>query len=343
MGSVAVDDLYQAAGEVFCMSLTLRYLTTEAFAALPDIAAQVLGAAGFGTPRPLTLELDCPFLGVALPPIDGSALLEVWSSDGPVERGAHGDFRFSHDGTHLFGMIQREAGGDLATVTRSLYDQLFALAEDTGYPHLMRIFNYLPGITRVEAGQERYRRFNEGRHEAFAAQGRVVEAAPAACALGSAGDLQTLYFIAARKAGQPLENPRQISAYRYPTRYGPRSPTFSRALVARDEAGAMLFLSGTASIVSHESQHPGDPAAQLAETLRNLRALLTESRRRGYRFEERDLVLKAYLRRPEDRALVERGLAEAGIGRAPILLRAEICRAELLLEIEGYARGEALE
>ena len=75
---------------------------------------------------------------------------------------------------------------------------------------------------------------------------------------------------------------------------------------------------------------------------RRLRALLTESSRQGYRFEERDLVLKAYLRRPEDRALVERGLAEAGMGRAPILLRAEICRPELLLEIEGYARGEAL-
>jgi chorismate lyase / 3-hydroxybenzoate synthase len=327
---------------MFCMSLTLRYLTPEAFAATPELASRVLGAAGFGGPRPPSLAPDCPFLGVALPPVDGSAVLELWTSDGPVERGARGDFRFSHDGTHLFGMIQGEVAGDLAPVTRALYDQLFALAEEAGYPHLLRVFNYLPGITRVEAGQERYRRFNEGRHEAFAARGRVVEAAPAACALGSAGDLQTLYFIAAREAGQPLENPRQISAYRYPTRYGRRSPTFSRALVAQDAAGAMLFLSGTASIVSHESQHPGDPAAQLAETLRNLRALLTESRRQGYRFEERDLVLKAYLRRPEDRALVERGLAAAGMGSAPILLRAEICRAELLLEIEGYARGEAL-
>jgi chorismate lyase/3-hydroxybenzoate synthase len=328
---------------MFRMSLTLRYLTPEAFAATPELAAQVLGAAGFGGARPPGLADDCPYLSVALPPVNGSALLELWMSDRPMERGDRGDFRFSHDGTHLFGMIQKEAGRrDLAPLTRTLYDQLFALAEEAGYPHLLRVFNYLPGITRVEAGQERYRRFNEGRHEAFAARGRVVEAAPAACALGSAGELQTLYFIAARKAGQPLENPRQISAYRYPTRYGPRSPTFCRAMVARDAAGAMLFLSGTASIVSHESQHPDDAAAQLAETLRNLRALLTESRRQGYRFEERDLMLKAYLRRPEDRGLVERGLAEAGLGRAPILLRAEICRAELLLEIEGYARGEAL-
>ena len=52
-------------------------------------------------------------------------------------------------------------------------------------------------------------------------------------------------------------------------------PTFSRAALADLGAGEVaLFVSGTASIVGHETQHPGDVRAQTLETLNNLRAVL---------------------------------------------------------------------
>ena len=38
----------------------------------------------------------------------------------------------------------------------------------------------------------------------------------------------------------------------------------------------MLFVSGTASIVGHETQHRGDVVAQTRETLANLSSVLAE-------------------------------------------------------------------
>ena len=83
-----------------------------------------------------------------------------------------------------------------------------------------------------------------------------------------------VYWLAARVAGTPLENPRQVAAYRYPRQYGPQSPTFARAMLPPAGSDMPLLLSGTASVVGHETRHPGDVLAQLDETFANLDSLL---------------------------------------------------------------------
>ena len=49
---------------------------------------------------------------------------------------------------------------------------------------------------------------------------------------------------------------------------------FARAALVPNGRGAQLLVSGTASIVGHESLHLGDPEAQLEETARNFEALV---------------------------------------------------------------------
>src|SRR3546814_8116900 len=49
-------------------------------------------------------------------------------------------------------------------------------------------------------------------------------------------------------------------------------PSFSRATLIGDGANARLLVSGTASVVGHESLHAGDLTAQLDETMANLDA-----------------------------------------------------------------------
>jgi chorismate lyase/3-hydroxybenzoate synthase len=39
-----------------------------------------------------------------------------------------------------------------------------------------------------------------------------------------------VYGLAARHPGTPVENPRQVSAWRYPRQYGPTAPTFARGM-----------------------------------------------------------------------------------------------------------------
>src|SRR5256884_6481225 len=113
------------------------------------------------------------------------------------------------------------------------------------YPHLLRVWNYLPDINRDSHGTERYRQFNSARQQVLRECGRALTGnVPAASALGAASDSPlVVYFLAARTAPTFLENPRQVSAYHYPRQYGSHSPLFSRATLLRQSGGPGLVLS----------------------------------------------------------------------------------------------------
>jgi enamine deaminase RidA (YjgF/YER057c/UK114 family) len=135
-----------------------------------------------------------------------------------------------------------------------------------------------------------------------------------------------------------IENPRQTSAYHYPPKFGRHSPIFSRACVWGESGSGKLFVSGTASIVGHETIHSGDVIAQTRETMINISALLDEANRvvGAARYSLQGLKLKVYVRRPSDLAAIEATLAEllrpaAGI----VYLQADVCREDLLVEIEA--------
>ena len=205
---------------------------------LPSREGPLLGAVAFAAAGDGVADLAFPGPCITLPPLaaDGP-VVEAWYTDAPVEQGeAHG-IRYRCSEQFLFGWVAvREAdlAGDgtsaLQQAAGRAYASIFALLAARGYPHAARFWNYFPRINADFDGLERYRHFNIGRHEAFAAAGRLGSASiPAACALGStSGDL-VVCFLAARRAAQPVENPRQTSAWRYPQEYGPRSPTFARA------------------------------------------------------------------------------------------------------------------
>ena len=169
----------------------------------------------------------------------------------------------------------------LHRATAHAYREICATLETQGYPHLLRIWNYLPDINGESYGTERYRQFNTARRDALRASGRAVAGSvPAASALGADSESPlVIYFLAGTVAPVFVENPRQVSAYHYPRQYGRHSPAFSRAALLRQAASQTLFISGTASIVGHRSLHTGDTAAQTRETLTNIEALIGEANR----------------------------------------------------------------
>jgi chorismate lyase/3-hydroxybenzoate synthase len=148
--------------------------------------------------------------------------------------------------------------------------------------------------------------------------------------------------MASRQAGQPIENPRQTSAYCYPPRYGRQSPTFSRATVAGEGHDATLFVSGTASIVGHETLHEGDVRAQTHETLANIESLLAQVKatRPDLHWSLPDLQLKTYVRDPADLLAVREVILQRLGADAPgHFLQATVCRPDLLVEIEAFGGG----
>jgi hypothetical protein len=231
--------------------------------------------------------------------------------------------------------LAESAAGSLETLIETAYLNIFDFLDASGHPSPLRFWNYLPSITADDAGLERYRRFNIGRYNAFSAR-LSSPLPPAASAVGSRSGSPLIYFLAGREPPRPIENPRQVSAYAYPPIYGPRSPGFSRASIAGTGAAAGLLISGTASIVGHESLHRDDPTAQIAETLDNIAALVGEAERAGVPARSGRWAFKIYLRDPSYREMVRSAIdAHFGDECEKLYLRADMCRSELLVEIEA--------
>jgi len=300
------------------------------------LPSQVLGGRGVGAaPDALQTPLMAP----------EGAFFDAWSSSGELREHQHGCVRYVTDGHWLHGcaVIDESRLGMQASAQR-VYADLFDVLAENECSHLLRVWNYFADINAETGGTERYRQFNAGRQQAFIeAQHSAFDGSPAACALGMHGGPLTVSFLAGRQLPIAIENPRQVSAYRYPDTYGPRAPTFSRAAVADVGGGrSVLFISGTASIVGHESIHLGDIRRQTEESLANIAAVRGAAETRsGLAFPAGDMIYTVYVRRAEDlpvvREVFERSVgANSTAAREAIYLNADVCRAELLVEIEAH-------
>ena len=296
-----------------------------------------LAVFGFGNDAP---HSDDPrYLRVPLQP-HGASPFEVWRSNGPIRSGRDGDIAWSTDGQLLFGAIEldeHEIGIEAAA--ERIYAQLIAFQARSATPKLLRIWNYLDAITLGEGDTERYRQFCVGRARGMG--DFDTSNLPAATAIGRCDDQRTLqvYWLAACEAGTPVENQRQVSAYRYPREYGRQSPSFARAMLPPADGHMPLLLSGTASVVGHATQHVGELLAQIEETFTNFDALLGAARQRAPWLPAQfgpGTRLKVYVRDRDDLPLVKAALDQRFGDRVPrVLLHAAICRRELSMEIDG--------
>lgn len=274
---------------------------------------------------------------------------ELWLSKAPTQAWQEPGVQCQANDDVLFGVIEipeppdtKDGMRPLEQATHIAYRQLFETLDKYDYKYLWRAWNYMPDITEVTHGLERYQQFNAGRQLGFASSARTVTGnVPAACALGVRSGPLSVAFLAGRSPTVPIENPRQVSAYHYPRQYGPQSPTFSRASLAQLHQQELLLLSGTASIVGHETVHVGDAKNQTLEILANIQAVLSQANLHsksadGYRLQ--DLNMRVYVRHAKDAELIRSILNERiGTDHQALYLHADICRADLDVEIEGIA------
>lgn len=218
--------------------------------------------------------------------------------------------------------------------------------------HPVRFWNYIPGIHRP-CGKvlDRYMVFNAGRFAAcsdwFGGPEAFDRMLATASGVGHRGNDLVIHALASNEPGVAVENPRQVPPYRYSRRFGPRPPCFARATVLAPRGGRRLILvGGTASIRGEESVHLDDLEAQTLETFDNLEALVRHASDVAgaapadlSSFTE----LRIYHPRPQDRPTLAPLIAAAFPAlRRVEYMQADLCRAELLVEIEGVAEtGEA--
>lgn len=304
-----------------------------------------LAVVSFGLPLPFSLP--CPVVHLDLPLLDRSGRCELWSCDQPVRLYKANGVSLAMSGSLLFGSITvaEDPGCGLDRTTEIAYRHLLHQLLESGFPHLWRIWNYFPAINQDQHGLERYRLFCVGRHEALADTLPGFPASlPAGTAVGTQSGPLQIYFLAGAHPALHLGNPRQVNAYDYPSLYGPRSPSFARASLYRSDSATQLFISGTASVVGHQSQHKGLADLQARETMTNLRALLDRAHcvpaalEREARLQS---IFKVYVRNRDHLDVVRRVTDDPFFASSHLLyLQGDLCRKELLVEIEGLVTAD---
>jgi chorismate lyase/3-hydroxybenzoate synthase len=224
----------------------------------------------------------------------------------------------------------------------------------------VRFWNYIPNIHRPSGtradGQllDRYMMFNAGRYAAcrqwLGGEDAFPRALATASGVGHDGADLVVHALAANHPGVAVENPRQVPAYRYSGRYGPRPPCFARATRVADPATGRptVLVGGTASVRGEASVHAGDLDAQLDETAENLAALLAAASGQPFDGGARSQPMAAplaafadvrvYYVRPDDLADLQAACVRVFPAADLEFVRADLCRQDLLVEIEGVAR-----
>ncbi len=323
--------------------------------------ARQLFEAYHGEKMPLTLF-------VAQPPFGGASIaIEAWAiSTRTVRVGHHGPqlVTVEHDGIRWI----HASAGSLDSDKRGAYEQsagIFAgldkvlSSAHASFRDVARVWLYQGNITEEEAsGIERYRELNRARTDFFenidfrsnplADASRDRSIYPASTGIGTLGHGLVTGCLALQTDRKDvrllsLENPGQTSAFDYPKEYSRKSPKFSRAMALRIGDHLTTWISGTASIVDAATVHPGDPARQTEQTLDNIEKLIAPENFARHGWGDagaslRDLAkVRVYVKRPEDYEIC-RAVCERRLGATPaIYAQADVCRPDLLVEIEGVA------
>ena len=283
-----------------------------------------------------------PLFSVGLPNLALSNIVEVWYSDTPVKTAMVDGIQLAWNDDILFGhlLLDETQYEGTRSAAKDAYHLILKTIQHLSYPCLLRVWNYLSAINEDQQGQRHYQAFCQGRQKILDDIVDLGYVPPASTVIGtSCGGLQ-IYFIAAKKPGLQLKNPRQSDDFLYPRHYGPVRPAFSRAIVKQWQDSTHLYISGTTSIVGYKKHHSGQVQLQVDETLNNIEALLQYGvDKLNFPINKlTDLTyLKVYLCDLFMLSVTEELLIRRYGHHLPpvIFLRGDVCHSDLLVEIEA--------
>jgi enamine deaminase RidA (YjgF/YER057c/UK114 family) len=324
-----------------------------------EAACRKLVRACFGKAMPVTTY-------VVQPPCCGAALgIELWAVGGlsvTVKRfGPHllavesEGIRWIYCGGIHGDATQDGAFGESLSAFKQMTEQLAVAG--AGFDQVLRTWIYVNQITVGPDGRQRYQELNRARTEFFhdrrlCAKNRAPCAPetiyPASTGIGTQGDGVTMSCMALDSQRpdvflMPLENPQQTAACDYQAEYSPQSPKFSRAMAVVQGHFVTTLVSGTASIVNARTCHFGDIERQAEQTIDNIARLIAPENFARHGLPGAGATLKdiakvrVYVKHQEDYEKC-REVCELRLPRVPaIYLHADVCRPDLLVEIEAVA------
>jgi len=246
--------------------------------------------------------------------------------------------------------------GDLA---KKAFGQMKRVLDREGmtYSDIVRQWNYIEDIvgTVTDSGSTRqnYQEFNDVRSKYYQTAD-FKNGYPSATGIGMNTGGVVIEFIAVSPNKGitilPLSNPRQVDAHEYSEKVlvgdflenstQKTSPKFERAKLVSFPYGSLIYISGTAAILRQATIKDNNVESQTQTTIDNILALVSRENIKNSGFREDIPVsspsfIRVYVKE-ESKISVVKNICESNFGHIPSLyLVSDICRKDLLVEIEG--------
>lgn len=227
--------------------------------------------------------------------------------------------------------------------------------EEMPISSIVRQWNYVEKITAIDdRGHQHYQDFNDSR-STFYQHAQWIEGYPAATGIGTdwggvVVDVDALYPKQSI-AIKAIDNSLQVSAHIYSqqvllgkadAKLSQRTtPKFERAKALYTQGKGMVYISGTAAIRGEKSLEGISLEEQTLATLENIKHLISAenlwSSGLSVKSDAVPVYFRVYVKQGEDVGVAQRVVEEHFPNLPVIYTEADICRSELLVEIEGVA------
>lgn len=227
--------------------------------------------------------------------------------------------------------------------------------EHMKFSHVFRQWNYIESIVDSSLGSQHYQIFNDVR-SLFYDEANFIKGYPAATGIGMKTGGTIIAFLATTNNNiWPIKNPVQVDAHNYSTKVlaenklaikvRKTAPKFERAKAISIDNRILIYLSGTAAIKGEISLAQDDAFEQTLLTIDNITCLVGEKNLINYDIPVQvnsviePVSFRIYIKSLSDLREVKRAFQNRfGDFRNVIYLIADVCRPELLVEIEGVYR-----
>jgi len=293
---------------------------------------------------------------IAQPPITCKIIVEAFYYDPSVwnlqliRSGINSSALFTNGETKiLVGNVQANSNSACKINSEKAFDSLIEIFNAAHFPikSIVRQWNYLEDILGYDGDKQRYQEFNNVRSGVYG-NAFVETGYPAATGIGMNGGGVIIEFVAVKSREvitKPVDNPEQISAHSYSEKVlvGDEciiktTPKFERARYLQLKDKKLIFISGTASITGEKTVGIGDPVEQTEVTIQNIQRLYTNEILQNLskdKLQPKYGHARVYVKKRKDFPAIRRTF-KTHFGNLPVVyIIADICRENLLVEIEG--------
>ena len=225
-------------------------------------------------------------------------------------------------------------------------------AESMSIHEIVRQWNYIGKITEINNNIQNYQAFNDARAHFYEKDDWKNIGYPAATGIGTelSSVMVSLIAVSANSDIQilPIDNPLQTAAYEYSQSVligedcrCKENPKFERAKLVQNGSGLVCFISGTAAIQGEESICNFDISLQTRQTIETIRFLISPENLRQQGIDKTNSLelvsLRVYIKKKAHFERTKKEIEYVWPNVPVIYLQADICRRELLVEVEALA------